>query len=97
MEPTFKKGDKIYLIRRNIKIKRLSDKLNHKKIRLYKIKKIKGLINYELALLSNINIYFVFYIFLFELVLAGALRALKVEIELVNLNAEYDIEEILDY
>jgi len=73
MEFTLKKGDKIYLIRRNIKTKRLSNKLNHKKIRLYKIKKVKSLVNYKLILLSNINIYPVFYISLLELILLGVL------------------------
>ena len=97
MEPTLKKGDKVYLIRRNIKTKRPSDKLNHKKIGLYKIKKIKGLVNYELALLSNINIYPVFYISLLELTPLRASRAPKVKIKLINPNAEYNIEEILDY
>jgi len=96
MELTLKKGDKVYLIRRNIKIKRLSDKLNHKKIKLYKIKKIKSLINYKLALPNNINIYPVFHISLLELVLLGALKALKVKIELINLNAKYDIKKVLN-
>jgi len=85
------------LIRQNIKIKRSSDKLNHKKIGLYKIKKIKNLINYKLALLNNINIYPVFHIFLLELIPLGVLRALKVKIKLINLNAKYDIKGILDY
>ena len=35
--PRFKRGDKVYLLRRNIKITRPSDKLNYKKIRLFKI------------------------------------------------------------
>ena len=33
----FKRGDKVYLSRRNIKITRPSDKLNYKKIGLFKI------------------------------------------------------------
>ena len=85
------------MIRRNIKIKRLNNKLNHKKIGLYKIKKVKNLINYELALLNNINIYSIFHIFFFELILLKAPRTLKIKIKLVNLNAEYDIKEILNY
>ena len=97
MEPTLKKGDKVYLICRNIKIKRLSNKLNHKKIRLYKIKKVKNLVNYELALPSNMNIYLVFYISLLELVPLKAPRALEVKIELINPNTKYDIKRILDY
>jgi hypothetical protein len=97
MEPTFKKRDKIYLIQRNIQTKQLSTKLDHKKLGLFKIKKIIGLVNYELVLPKTINIHLVFYISLLELVLPGVLLAPVTEIELVNPNAEYKIEEILDH
>jgi hypothetical protein len=43
------------------------------------------------------NIYPVFYISLLELVLLRVLPALVTEIELVNPNMEYKVEEILDY
>jgi hypothetical protein len=43
------------------------------------------------------NIYPVFYILLLELILPGVLLVLVTEIELINLNIEYEIEEILDY
>jgi hypothetical protein len=43
------------------------------------------------------NIYLVFHISLLELVLLGILLVPVTEIELVNLNAEYKVEEILDY
>jgi hypothetical protein len=43
------------------------------------------------------NIYLVFYISLLELVLLGALLAPVIEIEPVNPNTEYKIEEILDH
>jgi hypothetical protein len=43
------------------------------------------------------NIYPVFHISLLELVLLGVLLAPVTEIELVNPNAEYKVEEILDY
>jgi len=46
MEFTFKKKKKIYLFRYNIKIKQFSDKLNYKKLELFKIKKVLSLINY---------------------------------------------------
>ncbi len=53
-EPSFKKGDKIYLFYKNIIIKRPNDKLNFKKFELftiiYKILKL----NYELSLLKTI-------------------------------------------
>jgi hypothetical protein len=85
------------LIRRNIQTKQLSTKLDHKKLGLFKIKRITRLINYKLVLPKTINIYLVFYIFLLELVLLGVLPALVIEIELINPNIEYKIEEILDY
>ena len=51
--PTLKKGDKVYLLRRNIKTKRPSSKLDHKKLGLFLIKEVKGLVNYELDLPSS--------------------------------------------
>jgi hypothetical protein len=97
IEPILKEKDKVYLVRRNIQIKQPSTKLDHKKLGLFKIKRIVGPINYKLVLPKTINIYPVFYISLFELILSGVLLAPVIEIELVNPNAEYKIEEILDY
>jgi hypothetical protein len=104
IEPMLKKKNKVYLIQRNIQTKQLNTKLDHKKLGLFKIKRIIGLINYELGLINyelvlpkTINIYLVFHISLLEPVLLGVLLAPVTEIEPVNLNAEYKIEEILDY
>jgi hypothetical protein len=71
--------------------------LDHKKLGLFKIKRIIRLVNYKLVLLKTINIYPVFYISLLELALLGVLLAPVTEIELVNPNTEYKVEEILDY
>jgi hypothetical protein len=71
--------------------------LDHKKLGLFKIKKITGLVNYELVLPKTINIHPVFYISLLELVLPGVLPAPVTEIEPVNPNIKYKIEEILDH
>jgi hypothetical protein len=71
--------------------------LDHKKLRLFKIKRITGLVNYELVLPKTINIYLVFHISLLELVLPGVLPAPITEIEPVNPNTEYKVEEILDH
>lgn len=96
MEPTLKEGDKVYLIRKNIKTKRPSTKLDHKKLGPYKIKKVKSPVNYELSLPKNMNIHPVFHISLLELAPEGAPPAPNIEIDPVNPNAEYDVEEILD-
>jgi hypothetical protein len=92
-----KERDKAYLIRRNIQINQPSTKLDHKKLGLFRIKKIIGPINYELVLPKTMNIHPVFYIFFLELVLPGVLPAPVTEIELVNPSIEYKIKEILDY
>jgi hypothetical protein len=97
IKPTLKKKDKIYLIQRNIQTKQPSIKLDHKKLELFKIKRVIGLINYELVLPKTINIHPVFHISLLEPVLLGVLLAPVTEIEPVNPNAEYKVEEILDY
>ena len=61
-----REGDKIYLIRRNIRIMRLSEKLNYKKFGPFEITRyIKG-INFELRLLLIMKIYPVFYISLLK-------------------------------
>ena len=43
---TLKEGDKVYLLRKNIVTKRLSYKLDYKKLGLFRIIKIKGLVNF---------------------------------------------------
>jgi hypothetical protein len=96
MELIFKKGDKVYLLRRNINIKRPSDKLDYKKLGLFKISEVVGLVNYHLELPKIMNIYPIFHISLLELVPPEALNVFYTEIELVNPNAEYEVKEILD-
>jgi hypothetical protein len=85
------------LIQQNIQTKQPSTKLDHKKLGLFKIKKIIRLVNYKLILPRTINIHPVFYISLLELVLLGVLLAPVTEIEPVNPNAEYKIKKILDH
>jgi hypothetical protein len=80
IELIFKERDKIYLIQQNIQTKQPSTKLDHKKLGLFRIKKIAGLVNYELVLPRTINIYPVFYISLLEPVLLGILLVPVIEI-----------------
>jgi hypothetical protein len=97
IELILKKKDKIYLIQRNIQTKQPSIKLDYKKLGLFKIKRVTGLVNYKLVLPKTINIYPVFHISLLELILPEILPAPVTEIKPVNPNTEYKIEEILDY
>jgi hypothetical protein len=65
--PRFREKDLVYLLRRNIKTIRLSDKLDHKKFGPFKIKRNIKDISYKFYLLLTIRIYLIFYIFLLEL------------------------------
>jgi hypothetical protein len=97
IKPTLKEKNKVYLIQRNIQTKQLNTKLDHKKLGLFKIKKVIRPVNYKLVLPKTINIHLVFHISLLELILPGVLLAPVTEIEPVNPNAEYKIREILDH
>ena len=65
--PRFRKGDLIYLLRRNIKTIKPSDKLDYKKFGLFKFKRNIKYISYEFHFLFTMRIYPVFYISLLEL------------------------------
>ena len=48
MEPLLKEGDKVYLLYKNIKTKRLSNKLDFKKLGPFRILKKIRIVNYKL-------------------------------------------------
>jgi hypothetical protein len=64
--PRLKEGDQIYLLRRNIKTTRLSDKLDHKKFGPFKIVRNIKNISFELQLPLTIKIHPVFHISFLE-------------------------------
>jgi len=64
--PQFKKGEKVFLLRRNIKTKRPSDKLDYKKLGLFKISKKIGQLNYKPQLPNTMRNHLVFHILLLE-------------------------------
>lgn len=59
--PIYKVGDKVWLSTKNIKTEKSSKKLNHKQIRLFKVKKLVE-ISYRLDLLTFMKIHNVFYL-----------------------------------
>ena len=65
--PQLKKRDKIYLLMKNLKTKKISKKLNHVKIDPFFIKQQKKSVNYELNLFSDIKIHSIFYVSLLKL------------------------------
>ena len=56
----------VYLLRKNIKTKRLSDKLDHKKLGPFRIRRIHGLVTVELDLPKTMKIYPIFHKSLLE-------------------------------
>jgi hypothetical protein len=66
-EPRFREGDLVYLLRRNIKTIRPSNKFNYKKFGPFKVKRNIKNISYELHFLLTMRIYPIFHISLLEL------------------------------
>jgi len=66
MTSQLKKKDKMYLLTKNLKIKKKSKKLNHVKIESFFIKAVKESVNYELDLLKNARVFLVFHISLLK-------------------------------
>jgi len=56
----------MYLLTKNLKIRKKSRKLNHVKIESFFIKEVKRSVNYELDLLKNVRVFLVFYISLLK-------------------------------
>ena len=63
---TLKGGDKVYLLRRNIKSNKLTKKLKIVKLGLFKILRQKGPVNYELELPKKMRILLTFHVSLLE-------------------------------
>jgi len=66
MASQLKEGDKVYLLTKNLKIRKKSKKLDHVKVEPFFIKEVKGPVNYELDLLKDAKVFLVFYISLLK-------------------------------
>jgi hypothetical protein len=56
----------VYLLIKNLKTKRPSQKLDYKKVGLFRIKRVKGLVDFKLDLPKGTRIYSIFYISLLK-------------------------------
>jgi hypothetical protein len=92
----FKKRDKVYLLRKNIKTKQPSIKLDFKKLGLFRISEQIRTINFRLELLENSRLYLVFYIVLLELARGNILIITDTEIQPKHDLDVYEIKKILD-
>ncbi len=94
--PILKEGDKVFLSTKFLKTKRLTKKLDFKRIGPFKIAKKIGTSNYKLSLLNTIRIRSkVFYISLLELVPENVPIDDNAEAEDEEEN-EFEVEKILD-
>ncbi len=66
MTPQLKERNKMYLLTKNLKIRKKSKKLNHVKVESFFIKAVKESVNYELDLPKNAKVFLVFHISLLE-------------------------------
>jgi transposase InsO family protein len=93
--PEFQRGEKVYLLRRNIRTRRPSAKLDHLKLGPFEIEEKTGPLNYRLKLPESMRrIHATFHVSLLEKAPRNAEVATNVEIEEETEN-EYEVEEIL--
>ena len=96
MEPAFKRGDKVYLLRKHIKTKRLSTKLDFKKLGPFKILEKISSVNYQLQLPKNSRLHLVFHVSLLEPARGNTPIATDTELQPENEIMEFEVEAILD-
>jgi hypothetical protein len=92
--PTLEEGDKVYLLRKNIKTKRPSDKLDYKKMGPFRITEKLSEVNFRLSL-PKTRRHAVFHISLLEPAPANARLATQIELE--NNEEEWEVEEIKNH
>jgi len=93
--PTLREGDPVYLLRKNIKTKRPSSKLDHTKLGPFKIQKVLGPLTYRLELPQTMRIHPVFHISLLEPAPRGAKQS-KLQLSDETQDDVYEVEKVLD-
>lgn len=93
--PSLQKGDKVYLLRKNIKTKRPSNKLDFKKLGPFEILEKIGDVNFKLRLPVTSRLHPVFHVSLLEPAPDGVPDSME-EVQPENELQEYEVEEILD-
>ncbi|KAK6213447.1 reverse transcriptase domain protein [Colletotrichum tabaci] len=93
--PSFEEGDSAYLIRRNIKTKRPSDKLDYKKLGPFEIIQKISDVNFKLKLPDTMKVHPVFHIALLEPAPRGSHTEDCIIVE--THEPEYEVERIIDH
>jgi hypothetical protein len=97
--PTFKIGDKVWLLRRNIKTKRPCDKLDYRRLGPFIIQKQINPVAYRLELPAIMKVHPVFHVSLLEpyreSAFPGRVQGPPPSIEIEN-HEEYEVDKVLD-
>ena len=93
--PDLKEGGMVYLLRRNIKTKRPSNKLDHTKIGPFTVEKRLGPVTYRLALPKHMWIHNVFHISLLEPAPRNAKRPGPIYLDKETQQPHYEVERVL--
>lgn len=94
--PTLKEGDKVYLLRRNIKSRKPSKKLDAVKLGPFRIQQTKGPVSFELELPKKMRIHPVFHVSLLEPATPDATLQQNVEdIDPEIQEPSYEVERVL--
>jgi hypothetical protein len=91
-----REGDKVYLLRRNIKTTRLSNKLDYRKFGSFTIKRNIRDVSFELKLPLIMKIYPVFHVLFLEPASFDILERPVLEIYLDTQEEEFEVKRILD-
>src|SRR5207248_10452836 len=90
-EPELKKGDKVYLLQKNIQTDHPNKKLNFKKLEPYAVTSKKNCLNYEIEIPDNKNFFNVFHISLLEPTPNDIhLSSITVQLNIINPEEEED-------
>jgi hypothetical protein len=90
--PIFKRGEMVYLLRKNFKTTRPSPKLDYKKVGPFKVEEVISDTNYRLSLPSSMRMHPVFHISLLERAPQNAKQQIDIEVY----EEEYEPERIVD-
>jgi len=93
--PQLKKGDKVYLLTKNLKTKRKTKKLDHVKVGPFLIAEQKGTVSYRLELPPDAKIHPVFHISLLEPAHPSATLQTTFHYQEQE-DDEYEVEKIVD-